>query len=130
MSMGDCLQWAEKTTKECSDYRDEGYSECDSWDANCCDWWPCSWGCKLITWVCVGWYWVSSWVCVAWAYITSFVCVLWEGMGILVGWLMWIVALFFAIPFIGRFVHVIWDLILDIAWRIVGIVDEPAYKWD
>lgn len=50
----------------CSEYEDQGYNSCAKWDQNCCDWWPCSWGCKLITWLCVVWYWVSHWVCKAW----------------------------------------------------------------
>lgn len=69
-----CTSYREHVTWGCTDYRDNGYSACDEWDKNCCDWWPCSWGCKLITWICVGWVWISSWVCVAFGYITSWIC--------------------------------------------------------
>ena len=58
--MPKCIEWAEERVEECNEWRDEGHNECSDWD-KCCDWWPCSWGCKLITWVCVGWYWVASW---------------------------------------------------------------------
>lgn len=54
------------TASACSEYRDQGYNSCDRWQSNCCDWWPCSWACRLITWICVAWYWVSHWVCKAW----------------------------------------------------------------
>jgi hypothetical protein len=69
-----CTEYRETVKYGCKQYRDDGYNACDRWDRNCCDWWPCSWGCKLITWLCMAWYWVSNLVCVAWGYIASWAC--------------------------------------------------------
>ena len=62
-----CLDFATSATGSysgCRQYRDEGYSACARWDRRCCTWWPCSWLCKIVTWLCVAWYWISHWVCV------------------------------------------------------------------
>ena len=69
-----CTSYREHVNWACTEYRDDGYSACDRWDKNCCDWWPCSWGCKLFSWICVAWIWVSSWVCIGWGYVSSWVC--------------------------------------------------------
>lgn len=76
--MGTCLEWATERTEECSEWADQGYSECSDWDDECCDWWPCSWACEVITWICVATVWISNVVCVAWTVITTTVCVLWD----------------------------------------------------
>ena len=72
-----CSQYRDDGYNACSQYQDQGYNSCSSWQQNCCDWWPCSWGCDLISWLCVAWYWVSNWVCVAWYWVSSWVCVAW-----------------------------------------------------
>ena len=155
-----CAKWAEETRQECAEYKDEGYNKCSeyqdqgynkcsSWDDQCCDWWPCSWGCKLITWVCMGWYWVSNlvcvawyWVsnvvCVAWTYITQAVCVLWdfavtvvaaiiETLESILGWVLsflaLIVELILSIPIIGRLIKWIWNVVLTIVWGVAGVID-------
>lgn len=66
-----CTQYRRDVHWDCSHYRQEGYEDC-SWD--CCDWWPCSWGCEALSWVCRGWIWLSSFVCDAWGWIASWVC--------------------------------------------------------
>ncbi len=97
--MSKCLLWGEETRKECAEYRDkgheecaeyqdkgynacaqykdQGYNACASWSSRCCDWWPCSWLCELVTWFCIAWYWVSNIVCVAWYWVSNIVCVAW-----------------------------------------------------
>jgi hypothetical protein len=72
-----CADYEDQGYKACKEYRDEGYKACSKWDRQCCDWWPCSWACKLLTWICVAWYWVSNWVCVAWYWVSKWVCVAW-----------------------------------------------------
>ena len=99
MTFRRCVEYGTETRQECAEYRDDGYNSCASWDANCCDWWPCSWGCKLITWLCVAWYWVSNIVCVAWTWVATSVCVAWE-----------------AISIVARVVK-------EAVWRFIGIVD-------
>jgi hypothetical protein len=60
-----------QVTAACKEYRDQGYNACARWDRNCCDWWPCSWACKLITWLCVAWYWISHWFCVVYQTVVN-----------------------------------------------------------
>lgn len=72
-----CSRYEDQGYNACKEYRDEGYRACERWDKDCCDWWPCSWACKLFTWICVAWYWVSNWVCVAWYWVSKWVCVAW-----------------------------------------------------
>jgi len=69
-----CTAYREEVIWACTEYRDDGYEACDRWDKNCCSWWPCSWGCRLFSWICFAWIWVSSWVCVGWGYVASWVC--------------------------------------------------------
>lgn len=133
-----CIEWAEEKRRECAEYRDEGYSACSDWDDRCCDWWPCSWGCKLITWICIGWYWVSNIVCVAWTWVTEAVCIVWDfvttvvnaiivTVELIVGWVLsavaFVIELIFSIPVIGRVLKWIWNVILTIVWGAVGLVD-------
>jgi subtilisin family serine protease len=72
-----CTQTADQGYNSCAQYQDQGYNACSNWSQNCCTWWPCSWGCQLITWVCLAWYWVSNIVCVAWVWISNIVCIAW-----------------------------------------------------
>ncbi|MGH3133207.1 MAG: hypothetical protein ACRDNY_05630 [Gaiellaceae bacterium] len=133
-----CLKWGEERRQECTEYRDEGYNKCSDWDEDCCDWWPCSWGCKLITWVCVAWYWVSNVVCVAWTWITTVVCLVWdvvttvvnviiETLESILGWVLSFIAalieIIFAIPILGRLIKWIWNVVLTAVWGLVGLVD-------
>lgn len=73
-----CLEWAEERTQECTQTRDEGSNECAEWRSECCDWWPCSWLCEVVSWFCFAWVWVSNIVCVAWTWVTTAVCVVWD----------------------------------------------------
>jgi hypothetical protein len=158
--MPTCLKWGERQTQKCTEYRDQGhndcqqyqdqgYNACSNWDKNCCDWWPCSWGCKIISWVCVAWYWVSNvvcvawfWVadvvCVAWAVVTTAVCVIWdtavtvvgaviETVESIVGWVLsavaFVIELFLTIPILGRLINWILDVVLTVVWFLAGLAD-------
>ena len=137
-----CVKWGEETRKECEKYRDDGYNSCSSWDDRCCGWWPCSWGCKLVTWVCVGWYWVSNVVCVAWTYITTAVCLVWEVVitilvyivgvvelivGAIISVIDFVLELIFSIPILGRFVRELVSLIQEVFLRLAGLIDALAW---
>lgn len=122
MSFRRCLETAEDSWQECTEERDQGHSTCSDWDDRCCDWWPCSWGCKLITWICVVWVWISNIVCVAWKIITVVVCVLWEVISVVISFIAIIVDLILAIPFIGRFISELLNIITEIIWRAVNLV--------
>lgn len=67
--------------EDCAREEDHGYNNCvlEAKTKNCCDWWPCSWGCKVWTWVeaglCLLWVWVKNIVCVAWIWVSKIVCV-------------------------------------------------------
>ena len=123
MSIRVCTEWAEESYQECSRWEDQGYNACDSWDDQCCDWWPCSWGCKLISWICVAWVWISNVVCVAWATITTLACVAWEVISVLVIPLTWLLEIILAIPIIGRLIDEIINIATTIYWRVIGIIE-------
>lgn len=137
-----CIEWGEETRKECAEYRDEGYNKCSDWDKDCCDWWPCSWGCKIISWVCVAWYWVSNIVCVAWTYITEAVCLAWEAIvtiavyiigviefvvGAIISFVDFILEVILSIPILGAIIRWVLNIVKEIVWRIVGIFDALAW---
>lgn len=120
-----CLKWGQQTREECAEYRDEGYNACskyqdqgynacENWNSECCDWWPCSWACEVVSWFCVAWYWVTNLVCVAWYWVANVVCVAWT-------YIVETVCLIWGV-FVG-IVKELWNLITDIIWRIVGVVD-------
>ncbi len=140
--MKECTQWGEETRKECAEYRDEGYNKCNDWGSECCDWWPCSWGCEALTWFCIGWYWFSNVVCVAWTYFTTAVCVVWtvivlvvsfiiEVIGVVVGFVIslvnYVVEVILSIPFLGRLLRELLSVIKEIIYRILGILDVVAW---
>ncbi|MCP4582036.1 MAG: hypothetical protein GY839_10485 [candidate division Zixibacteria bacterium] len=160
----ECIEWGEETRQECAEYRDNGYNECSeyrdngynscaSWRSECCDWWPCSWLCEIVSWFCVAWYWVSnivcvSWywvsnvVCVAWTYITTAVCLVWEVIvtivifvvavieaivGTIISFIDFIIEVILSIPIIGRLIREILSIIQEIIYRIIGLVDALAW---
>ena len=148
-----CKQFRDDGHSECKGYRDDGYDTCDKWDSKCCDWWPCSWACKIISWfcvawvwisnlVCVGFYWVANLVCVAWAVVTYMACVVVQTVVAVVGavitalegvlgWFLdvlgWFMDLLFSIPIIGRFFKSLWNGILTIFWGIASAADAILY---
>jgi hypothetical protein len=128
----ECAEYADQGYNACDEYEDQGYSTCDDWDDRCCDWWPCSWGCKLISWVCVAWVWVSNLVCVAWVWVsnvvciawtlvTTVICVLWEVIEILILPLAWLVEVIQSIPFVGRVIDMIMNVIATVIKRIADL---------
>ncbi len=133
MPIARCTKWGEETRQECSQYRDDGYYECSSWESTCSKWlpWPLSYLCKVVEWFCVAWYWVANVVCAAWTYITEAVCLVWE-------------VILTAVSAVGAMTMEVWDkfkkawkkvkkavkkiinVIKDIAWRAAGGVDFIA----
>ena len=136
----------------CKEYRDDGHNSCDRWDEDCCDWWPCSWGCKVISWICAAWIWISNIVCVGWEWIKNVVCVGWtwvttgiciaadavvtvagfflETLESLVGWVIsafgWVIEFILSIPIIGRILGWIQAGVQTVYWFVVGIIDTIA----
>ena len=149
---GDCVKTHDDGFESCGEYRDDGYNACDRWDKNCCDWWPCSWACKIISWVCTGWFWISNvvcvfmvWiskiVCIAWSYIITAVCVavdvivmvagaVIETLESLVGWVLsaiaFVIEFILSIPIIGRLVAWVLAVVQTIVWLVVGFWDTIA----
>jgi hypothetical protein len=121
--MNTCVKWAEESYEECAQYEDQGYNSCADWDSKCCGWWPCSWACKIVTWFCVAWFWVSNIVCVLWTTITTLVCVLWVVVGVILVPVTFLVELVFAIPILGRLIKDLWNVVTEIFWRLVGLFD-------
>jgi len=122
MSLFRCIETAEKSWEECTEERDQGHSACSNWDDRCCDWWPCSWGCKVITVFCVVWVWIANIVCVAWKIVTAVVCVAWEIVNILLTPVAIIIDIVLAIPIVGRIISEILNIVTEIVWRIVNLV--------
>lgn len=97
--------WVEKTEKKCKKR----------------PWWdPRRWFCWLVTtlvkivrWVVV---WVGKWV----AYV---VC---EVVTFVVNFLSVFIGLILSIPIIGRLIGLIWHFLLDLIWRILGVLDIIA----
>ena len=118
-----CLEWGDESYEECAQYEDQGKNSCDEWDRNCCTWWPCSWGCKLLTWVCVAWVWVSNVVCVLWTTVTILTCIVWEIISVVLIPIGLLVELILSIPVIGRLIDEITNVLNEIIWRLVGLVD-------
>ncbi|HEX5706996.1 MAG TPA: hypothetical protein VFX96_06855 [Pyrinomonadaceae bacterium] len=136
--MPKCMEWAEQRVDECNEWEDEGYDRCDEWDDRCCDWWPCSWGCKLITWVCVGFVWVSKWVCVGWTVLTTVVCVAWDIVTAIVnaivvslesifGWLLsalaYLLELVLRIPLLGALIRWVLNIVTTVFWTAESLGD-------
>jgi len=121
MSLEVCTEWASESYDECSDWADQGYSACDDWDSRCCDWWPCSWACEVISWICVAWVWISNVVCVAWTTITTVFCVVWEVITLIAIPITFLVELILSIPFIGRIISEIINIVTAVIWRVVGL---------
>ncbi len=118
-----CTEWASESYDECTQTADQGYNSCANWDSSCCTWWPCSWGCKLLTWLCVAWTWVSNVVCVVWTTIVTMVCILWTIIEVILTPIAVLVELILSIPIIGRILDELLNLIQEIFWRIVGLGD-------
>ena len=72
-----CTQTRDNGYNRCTQTRDNGYNSCADWRSRCCDWWPCSWACELVSWFCFAWVWVSNIVCVAWVWVSNIVCIAW-----------------------------------------------------
>ncbi len=136
--MPECLEWATERIESCNEWRDEGHNECSDWDDRCCDWWPCSWACKIITWICVGFVWIASWVCVGWTVVTTTACVLWDvvttvvnavlvTLESLLGWVLsaiaFIIELIEMIPILGTLVRWIINIVTTIVATIVSLGD-------
>lgn len=136
--MPTCIEWGEQRVEECNEWRDEGHSECSEWDDQCCTWWPCSWGCKLVTWVCVFSVWVANVVCVGWTVITTAVCVLFDVLSTvlnvvlvtlesILGWVLsavaFLVELVMAIPVLGTLIRWAVNIATTIVWSLMSVPD-------
>ncbi|MCY1668923.1 hypothetical protein [Rhizobium sp. SL86] len=147
-----CTSWADQGHSECTQWRDDGYSSCTAYEADCCDWWPCSWACKLVSWICVASVWVSSWVCIAavwiakwvcvgWTVVTTAICVLWDVVTTivnavlvtlegLIGWVLSLIAavveIILSIPIIGAILRWVISLVTAVINIVASIVDILA----
>jgi hypothetical protein len=101
-----CSGWKDNGYKDCAEWRDNGYSACATWDKNCCTWVPCSWGCRLFTWICVGFVWINNLACVAYVWIANVVCVAWV-------WVTYVVCIFPELVLNGR---------LWIQWQVIQML--------
>ena len=142
----ECTQERDDGYNNCTQNRDDGYNEC-------CDWWPCSWACDAVTWisniVCVVWTWVSNIVCVAWEWVKNIVCIAWRYitkiicvvadvftsifnaivaivdvvLSIIGGIIAFVVDIITSIPFIGRAVEWILNIIKTAVSAVASLPD-------
>lgn len=136
-----CAEGYETKSKECTDYRDDGYETCSKWGSQCRRWakhcvvsWipfigPAickvfEWLCTLSEWVCVAFVWVSNWVCHAWNIITTFVCLVWETVLVAAAVVAVFVKFVFAIPIIGPILKYIVNIATFIAFGFIGLIVE------
>ncbi len=136
-----CVDGFDETRKECTDWRDEGYSRCDSWGQDCVTWakecvisWipfigPAickvfEWVCKASAWVCKAAVWISQWVCHAWNTITTFVCLAWETLLVVVFVVGVFVKTILAIPIVGAIIKEALNAITSVVIGLVGFVTE------
>jgi hypothetical protein len=137
----ECIKWGEERHQECSQTADQGYNECSAYQSRCCDWWPCSWACQIVSWLCVAWTWVSNVVCVAWTWITTAVCVVWDVVTTIVGavivtlestigWFLNAFALIIEalelIPGLGTLIRWVINFVTSVFWIVVSIGDAVA----
>lgn len=121
MAFSRCLN---QNVEECAEERDQGLNACSGWDDRCCDWWPCSWGCKILTWVCIAWTWIANIVCVAWKIVSIVVCLVLEALNAVLSIIAVIIALVLAIPFIGRLISELLNIVTEVVSRVVnGVLD-------
>jgi hypothetical protein len=116
-----CIQWATESLQQCTQWQTDTERSCSNWDSRCCTWWPCSWACKLVTWFCVAWSYISTTFCVAWTVVVTTTCVAWSIVEILITPLTWIVDLILTIPIIGRFIDWVRNFVREIISRLIGI---------
>ena len=147
----DCARTRDEGREDCAEWRDEGDNACDGWSPLfswlCVVWvWVSNFVCVAWIWVanvvCVAWTWVSNVVCVAWTYATAMVCVLWDVattiLGVLVdvleaaiGWVASAIAFLFelilSMPFLGRPLRWLVNILTTAFWGFVGLTDSAAY---
>lgn len=123
MSLRTCVEWATESFSECNEWEDQGSNACDDWDDQCCTWWPCSWACEVVTWVCVAWVWVTNLVCIGWTLITTTTCIAWEIVSVIMTPIAWITEWILAIPIIGRILDEIRDAITSLLQRLLKLPD-------
>ncbi|HKA66391.1 MAG TPA: hypothetical protein VKG03_00650 [Solirubrobacterales bacterium] len=139
--MATCAKYKTEREETCKEYRDEGHNACSEYRSRCCDWWPCSWACEVVSWFCDAWYWIANVVCVAWNVVTTAICIVWdvvttvvdaviETIESIVSWIGsaigFFVGMIFAIPYIGRLLKWIWNGILTLVWGVVSLIDVIA----
>lgn len=142
----DCIQTRDDGYNECDKWADEGSKQCSAWEK--CKWytpWNCIAGffCKayywVANWVCKGYRWVENIVCVAWKYITKFVCVAIDLISTIINFIVtfidvivsiiggiigFIVAIISSIPYIGRFIEWVINIVKAIVYGIFSIPDS------
>lgn len=161
--MGKCIDWGGEREKKCDQYRDEGYddckerrdegyNDCDRWDQNCCDWWPCSMVCEIVSVLCGAWVWVTNIVCVVWIWVSNIVCIAWvwvttgicvgadvvtaiigavlETLESILGWVLsaiaFVIEAILSVPILGRLLGWLLGLAQTIYLVAIGIFDSAA----
>lgn len=121
MTLQVCTDWAEESFDECTQWADQGFNSCADWREDCCDWWPCSWACEVVSWVCFAWVWVSNVVCVVWTTVVTLTCIAWEVISVLLIPVTFVIEMILAIPILGRLVSEIINIIQFVGGRLAGI---------
>ena len=118
-----CTEHVTEAYEECTQWADHGYSECAQWGRKCCTWWPCSWACKVVSWICMATVWIANVVCVAWETIKTVYCVAWLVFQVVLAAVGLLVEAILSIPIVGRLINELLNVVTEVVWRIVGWFD-------
>lgn len=121
MSLKVCVQTAHISYDRCSEWGEQRYRECDNYRRECCDWWPCNWGCEIASWFCSAWVWLSKIVCFVWETFTLLICLIWEIIEIVLAPLAALIDFIKAIPVLGRFIGWVINFVTSLAWRLARL---------
>jgi hypothetical protein len=143
----ECIKSRDDGYSRCSNWADEGSNECSDWSEKHCHWyspWNCiaGWFCQAFYWVanviCKGWEWIKNIVCVVWKYITQFICVVVDVctsifnslisildfvFSIVGGIIAFVINIITSIPFIGRAIEWVLNIIKTAYYAVASIPD-------
>ena len=141
MAFKSCKEGWDRTKKECTDLRDDGWETCGEWGQDCVDWakncvvsWipiigpmickVFEWVCRAFEWVCRGMVWISNMVCHAWNFAKTLICYTVEVLGGVLSFVGVFIKAILSIPIIGALIKQIINLVTGVVFGVVGFIVE------
>lgn len=133
--MATCLQYASQQASACTGWGTTQRTACTTWGSTtrttCSSWgmfaWLCLFFTTIVEWTCLLVEVITESVCLGWVLLVSVVCIVWEAVltiatavfevvEAVLGWLFSLVAsivdLIFSIPYVGRALKWLWNIII------------------